>query len=73
VEPGDVVAFSMASCIDYAVAYAACTRLGAVATGINTRFGPREVTAISSGASRSRCCTSAPTPICPPTRPPRRC
>ena len=46
VEPGDVVAFSMASCIDYAVAYAACARLGAVATGINTRLGPREVTAI---------------------------
>jgi acyl-CoA synthetase (AMP-forming)/AMP-acid ligase II len=46
VAPGDVVAFSMASCVDYAVAYAACTRLGAVATGINTRLGPREVTAI---------------------------
>ena len=46
VAPGDVVAFSMASCIDYAVAYAACTRLGAVATGINTRLGPGEVSAI---------------------------
>ena len=46
VAPGDVVAFSMASCVDYAVAYAACTRLGAVATGINTRLGPGEVAAI---------------------------
>jgi acyl-CoA synthetase (AMP-forming)/AMP-acid ligase II len=46
VAPGDVVAFSMASCIDYAVAYAACTRLGTVATGINTRLGPGEVAAI---------------------------
>jgi acyl-CoA synthetase (AMP-forming)/AMP-acid ligase II len=46
VVPGDVVAFSMASCVDYAVAYAACTRLGAVATGINTRLGPGEVAAI---------------------------
>ena len=46
VAPGDVVAFSMASCIDYAVAYAACTRLGAVATGINPRLGPGEVSAI---------------------------
>jgi acyl-CoA synthetase (AMP-forming)/AMP-acid ligase II len=46
VRPGDVVAFWLSSCIDYAVAYAACTRLGAVATGINTRLGPSEVTAI---------------------------
>jgi acyl-CoA synthetase (AMP-forming)/AMP-acid ligase II len=46
IAPGDVVAFWLPSCIDYAVAYAACTRLGAVATGINTRLGPSEVTAI---------------------------
>jgi acyl-CoA synthetase (AMP-forming)/AMP-acid ligase II len=46
VGPGDVVAFWLASCIDYAVAYAACTRLGAVATGINTRLGPAEISAI---------------------------
>jgi acyl-CoA synthetase (AMP-forming)/AMP-acid ligase II len=46
VAPGDVVAFWLSSCIDYAVAYAACTRLGAVATGINTRLGPGETTAI---------------------------
>jgi acyl-CoA synthetase (AMP-forming)/AMP-acid ligase II len=46
VGPGDVVAFWLSSCIDYAVAYAACTRLGAVATGINTRLGPHEVAAI---------------------------
>jgi acyl-CoA synthetase (AMP-forming)/AMP-acid ligase II len=46
VAPGDVVAFQMASCVDYAVAYAACTRLGAVATGINPRLGPAEVSAI---------------------------
>lgn len=46
VASGDVVAFWLPSCVDYAVAYAACTRLGAVATGINTRLGPGEVTAI---------------------------
>jgi len=46
VAPGDVVAFWLSSCIDYAVAYAACTRLGAVATGINTRLGPAEISAI---------------------------
>jgi acyl-CoA synthetase (AMP-forming)/AMP-acid ligase II len=46
VSPGDVVAFWLPSCVDYAVAYAACTRLGAVATGINTRLGPAEISAI---------------------------
>jgi len=46
VAPGDVVAFWLSSCVDYAVAYAACTRLGAVATGINTRLGPGEIAAI---------------------------
>lgn len=46
VRPGDVVAIALPPSIDYAVAYAAIVRLGAVATGINTRLGPREVDAI---------------------------
>ena len=44
--PGDVVAMHLPPSIDYAVAYAAIVRAGAVATGINTRLGPREVAAI---------------------------
>jgi len=46
VRPGDVVAIMLPSSIDYAIAYAAITRLGAVASGLNTRLGPREVAAI---------------------------
>ena len=46
VGPGDVVAFYLGSSIDFAVGYAAASRLGAVATGINTRLGPNEITAI---------------------------
>jgi acyl-CoA synthetase (AMP-forming)/AMP-acid ligase II len=46
VQPGDVVAIALPPSIDYAIAYAAVARLGAVAAGINTRLGPREVAAI---------------------------
>jgi acyl-CoA synthetase (AMP-forming)/AMP-acid ligase II len=46
VRPGDVVALWLPSSIDYAIAYAAAARVGAVATGINTRLGRNEITAI---------------------------
>jgi acyl-CoA synthetase (AMP-forming)/AMP-acid ligase II len=46
VRAGDVVAIALSPSIEYAIAYAAVARLGAVATGINTRLGRREVTAI---------------------------
>jgi acyl-CoA synthetase (AMP-forming)/AMP-acid ligase II len=51
VRPGDVVALLMASSIDYAVAYAAAVRMGAIATGINPRLGPREVASICARCS----------------------
>jgi acyl-CoA synthetase (AMP-forming)/AMP-acid ligase II len=43
---GDVVAIALPPSIDYAIAYAAAARLGAVATGINVRLGRREVAGI---------------------------
>ena len=46
VRPGDVVALMLPASIDYAIAYAAAVRAGAVATGLNPRLGPREVAAI---------------------------
>jgi acyl-CoA synthetase (AMP-forming)/AMP-acid ligase II len=49
VRPGDVVAIALPPSIDYAVACAAALRLGAVATGINTRLGRRETAAIVAG------------------------
>jgi len=48
---GDVVALMLPSSVDYAICYAAVARLGAVATGLNTRLGPREVSAILDRAS----------------------
>ncbi len=51
VEPGDVVAIALPPSIDYAVAYAAVARLGAVASGLNVRLGPREVGAITARAT----------------------
>lgn len=39
---GDVVCLMLPSSIDYAVAYQAAARLGAVTTGINLRLGPHE-------------------------------
>lgn len=46
VRPGDVVAICLPSSVDYAISYAAIVRAGAVATGLNPRLGPREVSAI---------------------------
>jgi acyl-CoA synthetase (AMP-forming)/AMP-acid ligase II len=46
VRPGDVVVVALPPSIDYAIAYAAIVRLGAVASGLNLRLGPREVAAI---------------------------
>jgi acyl-CoA synthetase (AMP-forming)/AMP-acid ligase II len=46
VDPGDVVAIMLPSSFEYAVAYGAAVLAGAVATGINTRLGPREITAV---------------------------
>ncbi|MGW6358100.1 class I adenylate-forming enzyme family protein [Streptomyces sp. NPDC055092] len=43
---GDVVALMVPSGVEYAVAYAAVLRLGAVVTGLNTRLGPRETHAV---------------------------
>lgn len=51
VGPGDVVAIALPSSIDYAIAYAAIARLGAVASGLNLRLGPREVAAITARAT----------------------
>lgn len=42
VQPGDVVAIILPSCIDYAICFAAIERIGAVATGVNLRLGPKE-------------------------------
>jgi acyl-CoA synthetase (AMP-forming)/AMP-acid ligase II len=44
--PGDVVAMFVKSGIDYAICCAAIFRLGAIATGLNTRLGPREIDGI---------------------------
>ena len=46
VGPGDVVAIQLPSSVDFAVVYAAAMRMGAVATGINPRLGPTEITGI---------------------------
>ena len=43
---GDVVALLLPSSADYAIAYAAAMRLGAITTGINLRLGPAEVTSV---------------------------
>ena len=49
VRPGDVVAIALPPSIDYAIACAGALRLGAVASGINTRLGPRETAGIMAG------------------------
>jgi acyl-CoA synthetase (AMP-forming)/AMP-acid ligase II len=46
VGPGDVVAITLGSSIDFAIALGATIRTGAVATSLNPRLGPREVAAI---------------------------
>jgi acyl-CoA synthetase (AMP-forming)/AMP-acid ligase II len=48
---GDVVALMLPSSIDYAVCYAAAVKAGAIATGLNTRAGRREVESIMSQCS----------------------
>jgi acyl-CoA synthetase (AMP-forming)/AMP-acid ligase II len=48
---GDVVALMLPASIDYAVAYAAAGKIGAIATGLNTRLGRREVDSIMSQAA----------------------
>lgn len=42
VDRGDVVAIELGSSIEYAIAYQAIVRLGAIATGINPRLGQAE-------------------------------
>lgn len=42
VTKGDVVCLAIATSIDYAIAYQAALRLGAITSGINTRLGPVE-------------------------------
>jgi acyl-CoA synthetase (AMP-forming)/AMP-acid ligase II len=46
VHPGDVVAIMLPASIDYAVAYGAIALAGAVATGLNSRLGEREIQSI---------------------------
>jgi acyl-CoA synthetase (AMP-forming)/AMP-acid ligase II len=43
---GDVVALAFGSSIDFAIAYLAAARIGAVVTALNTRLGPREIEGI---------------------------
>jgi acyl-CoA synthetase (AMP-forming)/AMP-acid ligase II len=42
VGPGDIVGIRLPSSIDYAVAYQACIRLGAITSGMNPRLGTAE-------------------------------
>jgi acyl-CoA synthetase (AMP-forming)/AMP-acid ligase II len=42
VNAGDIVGISLPSTIDYAIAYQAAVRLGAVTSGMNPRLGPAE-------------------------------
>lgn len=51
VRPGEVVALLLPSGIDFAIAYAAVLRLGAVVTAVNTRLGAHEVGAILRASS----------------------
>ena len=46
VGPGDVVGVSLSSSIDYAIAYQAILRLGAITSGMNPRLGAAETTHI---------------------------
>ena len=43
---GDVVAMHLPNSLEYAIAYVAAARLGAIATGINPRLGPTEIDGI---------------------------
>jgi acyl-CoA synthetase (AMP-forming)/AMP-acid ligase II len=65
------VALFLGSSIDFAVGYAAASRLGAVATGINTRLGPTEITAILGKCEPAVLIhESASDPVPPGARPP---
>lgn len=46
VRPGDIVLIGLENSIDFAVCFAAAQVLGAVASGVNTRLGRREVDSI---------------------------
>jgi acyl-CoA synthetase (AMP-forming)/AMP-acid ligase II len=63
VKPGDVVAISLPSGIDYAIAYQATVRCGAVATGINPRLGPAECAHILEATHPALIIESAPDDI----------
>ena len=56
---GDVVALWFDGTVDYAIAYAAVVRIGAVATGINPRLGPARW--MRSSAAAGRVSSSPPT------------
>ncbi len=60
---GDVVALHLGNGIEYAVAYAAAARLGAITTGINQRLGPREVASILERADPTLYVTDAREPV----------
>jgi len=71
VKRNDVVAIMLPSGIDYAVAYHAIIRAGAIATGINPRLGPSEVEHII-GACRPVHVFDGPLPQLDPADPGRR-
>jgi len=49
--PGDVVGIALPPSVEYAIATMAAIRLGAIATGLNTRLGPREIGSICDGCA----------------------
>ncbi len=53
ISPGNVVALALPSGLDYVIAYLAAARIGAIATGINPRFGPDEKAAVIDRAKPS--------------------
>jgi acyl-CoA synthetase (AMP-forming)/AMP-acid ligase II len=71
VRPGDVVAIGLPSGIDYAIAYQAAMRAGAVATGINPRLGAAEVEHIRRRAE-PKVTFTGPLPAVDPGDPERR-
>jgi len=65
VTKGDVVCLMMPSGIDYAVAYAALARLGAITSGINPRMGASEVVSIVERTSPVLLVTDPEVPVPP--------
>src|SRR5690606_38587592 len=45
-KPGDIILIGIESSIDFAVCFAAAQLLGAIASGVNTRLGRREIDSI---------------------------